>query len=95
MLAYFLKLNCKNILQNIITLLVICSHSQYGPGHPLAMLGNFIGVSNLQNLQNIQHNDVLEKLKLQVRDMKVGFMVSAALRLQEFKHVRNIYSRSL
>lgn len=31
-----------------------------------------MGVQNLQNFQ--QHNDVLEKIKMQVRDMKVGFM---------------------
>lgn len=27
-----------------------------------------------QGLQNLQHGDVLEKLKMQVRDMKVGLM---------------------
>ena len=31
---------------------------------------------SLQSFQ--QHNDVLEKIKMQVRDMKVGFMNSAA-----------------
>lgn len=31
-----------------------------------------MGVQNLQNFQ--QHSDVLEKIKMQVRDMKVGFM---------------------
>lgn len=46
------------------------------------MLGNFMGVQNLQNLQNLpnlpnmQHGDVLEKLKMQVREMKVGLMVN-------------------
>lgn len=38
-----------------------------------------MSVQNLQNfptLSNLQHNDVLEKLKMQVREMKVGFMVS-------------------
>lgn len=33
-----------------------------------------MGVQNLQNFQ--QHSDVLEKIKMQVRDMKVGFMNS-------------------
>lgn len=31
-----------------------------------------MGVQNLQSFQ--QHSDVLEKIKMQVRDMKVGFM---------------------
>ena len=31
-----------------------------------------MGVQNLQNFQ--QHSDVHEKIKMQVRDMKVGFM---------------------
>lgn len=43
------------------------SHTQFGPNHPLGMLGNFMG---MQGLPNLQHNDVLEKLKMQVRDMK-------------------------
>lgn len=37
-----------------------------------------MGVQNLQSLQNLpnmQHGDVLEKLKMQVREMKVGLMV--------------------
>jgi cysteinyl-tRNA synthetase len=33
-----------------------------------------MGVQNLQNFQ--QHSDVLEKIKMQVRDMKVGFLNS-------------------
>jgi hypothetical protein len=33
-----------------------------------------MGVPSLQSFQ--QHNDVLEKIKMQVRDMKVGFMNS-------------------
>lgn len=33
---------------------------------------NMAGVQGLQSFQ--QHNDVLEKIKMQVRDMKVGFM---------------------
>lgn len=42
-----------------------------------------MGVQNLQSLQNLpnmQHGDVLEKLKMQVREMKVGLMVSSAVR---------------
>lgn len=35
------------------------------------MLGNFMGVPNLQNMQ--QHNDVLEKLKMQVGLMDPEF----------------------
>lgn len=34
-----------------------------------------MGVPNLHSFQQ-QHNDVLEKIKMQVRDMKVGFMNS-------------------
>lgn len=57
-------------------------HTQFPVNHPLGMLGNFMGVQSLQNLQNLQnlpnmqHGDVLEKLKLQVREMKVGLMVN-------------------
>lgn len=32
------------------------------------------GLQGLSNLQNLHHGDVLEKLKMQVRDMKVGLM---------------------
>lgn len=50
-------------------------HSQFPQNHPLGVLSNFMGVGGLQNLSNIQqHGDVLEKLKMQVRDMKVGLM---------------------
>lgn len=35
-----------------------------------------MGMSGLHGIPNLQHNDVLEKLKMQVRDMKVGLMVS-------------------
>lgn len=49
-------------------------HPQFPPNHPLGMLGNFMGVPGLQSLPNLQHGDVLEKLKMQVRDMKVGLM---------------------
>ncbi|XP_037050464.1 protein dead ringer-like [Bradysia coprophila] len=53
------------------------SHHTQFPVNPLGMLGNFMGVQNLQSLQNLpnmQHGDVLEKLKMQVREMKVGLM---------------------
>ncbi|KAG5678126.1 hypothetical protein PVAND_007825 [Polypedilum vanderplanki] len=50
----------------------------FPPTHPLGMLSNLtalnMGVPSLQSFQ--QHNDVLEKIKMQVRDMKVGFMNS-------------------
>lgn len=55
------------------------SHHTPFPVNPLGMLGNFMGVQNLQSLQNLPnmpHGDVLEKLKMQVREMKVGLMVS-------------------
>lgn len=56
--------------------LPLSHQTQYGVGHPLGMLGNFIpNLQNLQSMPNLQHNDVLEKLKMQVREMKVGFMV--------------------
>lgn len=39
------------------------------------MLSNLSALNmGVQNLQNFQHSDVLEKIKMQVRDMKVGFM---------------------
>lgn len=45
-------------------------HPAFGTtSHALNMLSNFMGVPNLQNLPNLpnlQHNDVLEKLKMQV-----------------------------
>lgn len=69
----------KNVLNNNFYLINLYAFSHYGSNHPLGMLGNIMSVSNLQNLQNIpnlQHNDVLEKLKMQVREMKVGFMVN-------------------
>ncbi|CAH1716446.1 unnamed protein product [Chironomus riparius] len=50
----------------------------FPPNHPLGMLSNLsalnMSVPTLQSFQ--QHNDVLEKIKMQVRDMKVGFMNS-------------------
>lgn len=53
-----------------------CSDSPFPTNHALGMLSNLsalnMGVQNLQNFQ--QHSDVLEKIKMQVRDMKVGFM---------------------
>ncbi|XP_055626384.1 protein dead ringer isoform X3 [Toxorhynchites rutilus septentrionalis] len=58
------------------------SHSaQFGQNHPLGVLGNLtalnMNVPNLSgfpSLSGLQHGDVLEKLKMQVRDMKVGLM---------------------
>ncbi len=53
-------------------------HTQFSV-NPLGMLGNFMGVQSLQSLQNLPnmpHGDVLEKLKMQVREMKVGMLVS-------------------
>ena len=50
--------------------------------HPLGVLGNLgalnMDMTSLQTLQNfnLQHTDVLEKLKMQVRDMKVNLIVS-------------------
>ncbi|XP_062709457.1 protein dead ringer-like isoform X3 [Aedes albopictus] len=65
------------------------SHSsQFGPNHPLGVLGNLTALNmNVPNLSGLTaaaaaaaaaaglgvgHGDVLEKLKMQVRDMKVG-----------------------
>ncbi|XP_011181533.2 protein dead ringer isoform X2 [Zeugodacus cucurbitae] len=49
-------------------------HHQFPTNHPLNALGNFMGIGGLHGIPNLQHNDVLEKLKMQVRDMKVGLM---------------------
>lgn len=51
-------------------------HHQFPTNHPLNALGSFMGIGGLHGIPNLQHNDVLEKLKMQVRDMKVGLMVS-------------------
>lgn len=48
-------------------------HPAFGHSHALSMLGNFMGVPNLQNIQNLQHSDVLEKLKMQVGLMDPDF----------------------
>lgn len=50
-------------------------HSAFGPSHALSMLSNFMGVPNLQNLPNLQHSDVLEKLKMQVGLMDPEFAI--------------------
>lgn len=42
------------------TLSLRSHHSAFGPSHALSMLSNFMGVPNLQ------HTDMLEKLKMQV-----------------------------
>lgn len=50
------------------------SDSQFPSNHALGMLSNLSALNmGVQNLQNFQHSDVLEKIKMQVRDMKVGF----------------------
>lgn len=57
---------------------VFCSshHSTFGPSHAaLSMLSNFMGVPNIQNLSNLPHNDVLEKLKMQVGLMDPEFAI--------------------
>ncbi|XP_037948405.1 protein dead ringer-like isoform X2 [Teleopsis dalmanni] len=50
------------------------SHHHQFTTNPLNALGNFMGIGGLHGIPNLQHNDVLEKLKMQVRDMKVGLM---------------------
>ncbi|XP_055323578.1 protein dead ringer isoform X3 [Sitodiplosis mosellana] len=50
-------------------------HSTFGPSHALSMLSNFMGVPNIQNLSNLPHNDVLEKLKMQVGLMDPDFAI--------------------
>lgn len=52
-------------------------HSAFGPSHALSMLSNFMGVPNLQNLPNLQHSDVLEKLKMQVGLMDPEFAIQS------------------
>lgn len=50
------------------------SDSPFPSNHALGMLSNLNALNmGVQNLQNFQHSDVLEKIKMQVRDMKVGF----------------------
>lgn len=67
-----MKLRKKSINENKI----IISDTPFPPNHPLGMLTALnMGVPNLHSFQQ-QHNDVLEKIKMQVRDMKVGFMNS-------------------
>lgn len=41
------------------------------------MLGSFMHASNLQNLPNLQHSDVLEKLKMQVGLMDSEFAMNS------------------
>lgn len=54
----------------------ISSDSGFPTNHPLGMLGNLSALNmGVQSLQSFQHSDVLEKIKMQVRDMKVhGFL---------------------
>ncbi|KAH8401227.1 hypothetical protein KR009_003926 [Drosophila setifemur] len=56
------------------TELTLSHHHQLPPNHPLNALGSFMGIGGLHSIPNLQHSDVLEKLKMQVRDMKVGLM---------------------
>ena len=49
--------------------------SPFAQNHPLNLLNNLTALGmSAHNLQNLPHSDVLEKLKMQVRDMKVGLM---------------------
>uniref|UniRef100_A0A336N1I7 CSON004630 protein n=1 Tax=Culicoides sonorensis TaxID=179676 RepID=A0A336N1I7_CULSO len=49
--------------------------SPFVQNHPLNLLNNLTALGmSAQHLQNLPHSDVLEKLKMQVRDMKVGLM---------------------
>jgi len=41
-----------------------------------------MGIGGLHSIPNLQHSDVLEKLKMQVRDMKVGLMVSVKVSIE-------------
>ncbi|BFG06252.1 protein dead ringer [Drosophila madeirensis] len=56
------------------TELSLSHHHQLPPNHPLNALGSFMGIGGLHSIPSLQHSDVLEKLKMQVRDMKVGLM---------------------
>ncbi|KAH8362571.1 hypothetical protein KR200_007159 [Drosophila serrata] len=56
------------------TELPLSHHHQLPPNHPLNALGSFMGIGGLHSIPSLQHSDVLEKLKMQVRDMKVGLM---------------------
>lgn len=53
-------------------------------------------MSSLQTLQsfNLQHTDVLEKIKMQVRDMKVNLMVSRGRRSFGWRGIRLLNSNS-
>ncbi|XP_030386561.1 protein dead ringer isoform X2 [Scaptodrosophila lebanonensis] len=58
--------------------LPLSHHHQLPPNHPFNALGSFMSIGGLHSIPNLQHSDVLEKLKMQVRDMKVGLMDYAA-----------------
>uniref|UniRef100_A0A1A9URA5 Uncharacterized protein n=1 Tax=Glossina austeni TaxID=7395 RepID=A0A1A9URA5_GLOAU len=49
-------------------------HHHFPSNHPLSALRDFISIGGLHSIQNLQHSDVLEKLKMQVPDMQVGLM---------------------
>jgi len=54
-------------------LLLIFSENSFPQNHALGMLSNLSALNmGVQNLQSFQHSDVLEKIKMQVRDMKFG-----------------------
>ncbi|XP_011205532.2 protein dead ringer isoform X3 [Bactrocera dorsalis] len=53
-------------------------HHQFPTNHPLNALSNFMGISGLHGIPNLPHNDVLEKLKMQVRDFKEQDYAAAA-----------------
>ncbi|XP_044316174.1 protein dead ringer isoform X2 [Drosophila rhopaloa] len=60
------------------TELPLSHHHQLPPNHPLNALGSFMGIGGLHSIPNLQHSDVLEKLKMQVRDMKEQDYAAAA-----------------
>ncbi|XP_055379989.1 protein dead ringer isoform X2 [Condylostylus longicornis] len=66
--------NIRSPLQNTDIPLGHPHHPQFPSNHPLGALSNFMGITGLHNLPNLPNGDVLEKLKMQVRDMKVGLM---------------------
>nr|XP_036225986.1 protein dead ringer isoform X1 [Bactrocera oleae] len=53
-------------------------HHQFPTNHPLNALSNFMGIGGLHGIPNLPHNDVLEKLKMQVRDFKEQDYAAAA-----------------
>lgn len=68
--------NAFNLIFVKIFVAYFLSHpSPFAQNHPLNLLNNLTALGmSAQHLQNLPHSDVLEKLKMQVRDMKVGLM---------------------